>query len=144
MFNFISHRAEILVSLFFAVRADINQMPKVSQQYPFLSTEKDNTFLIILAVLNNADFWTWESQRPSSFAIIWQFRLLTSCISWYFLFITWSCISWYCHVYNHCHFIYVINYYNIWSSGFYHVVTLDKKLFTLWPLFMDGVQLPPG
>ena len=36
MFNIISHRAEILV--IFAVRADINQMSKVSQQHPFLGT----------------------------------------------------------------------------------------------------------
>ena len=38
MFNVISDRAEILVSLVFAMRADINQMSKVSQQYPFLGT----------------------------------------------------------------------------------------------------------
>ena len=38
MFNVISHRAEILVSLVFAARADINQMSKISQQYPFLGT----------------------------------------------------------------------------------------------------------
>ena len=38
MFNVISHRAEILVSLAFAVRADINKMSNVSQQYPFLVT----------------------------------------------------------------------------------------------------------
>ena len=38
MFNIISHRAEILVSLVFAVTVDINQMSKVSQQYPFLGT----------------------------------------------------------------------------------------------------------
>ena len=38
MFNVISHRAEILVSLVFAVTADINQMSKVSQQYLFLGT----------------------------------------------------------------------------------------------------------
>ena len=38
MFNVISHRAEILVSLVFAVRADFNQMSKVSQQYPLLGT----------------------------------------------------------------------------------------------------------
>ena len=30
MFNVISHKAEILVSLVFVVRADINQMSKVS------------------------------------------------------------------------------------------------------------------
>ena len=36
MFNVISHRTEILVSLVFAVRADINH--KVSQQYPVLGT----------------------------------------------------------------------------------------------------------
>ena len=52
----IIHRAEMLVSLIFDVRADINQMPKVSQQYPFLGTEQDSTFLISLAVPNNADF----------------------------------------------------------------------------------------
>ena len=56
MFNVISNRAEILLSLVFAVRADINQMSKVSQQYPFLGTEQDSIFLIILAVPNNADF----------------------------------------------------------------------------------------
>ena len=38
MFNIISHRAEILVSLVFAVRADINQMLQVSQHNPFLGT----------------------------------------------------------------------------------------------------------
>ena len=38
MFNVISHRAEILVSLVFPARADINQMSKISQQYPFLGT----------------------------------------------------------------------------------------------------------
>ena len=37
-FNVISHRAEILVPLLFAVRADINQMSKVLQQYSFLGT----------------------------------------------------------------------------------------------------------
>ena len=56
MFNVISHRAEILLSLVFAVRADINQMSKVSQQYPFLGTQEDITCLIILAVPKNADF----------------------------------------------------------------------------------------
>ena len=58
MFNVISHRAEILLSLVFAVRADINQMSKVWHQYPFLGTQEDITFLIILAVPKNADFWT--------------------------------------------------------------------------------------
>ena len=38
LFNFISHRDEIFVSLVFAVRVDINQMSKVSPQYPFLGT----------------------------------------------------------------------------------------------------------
>ena len=38
MFNVISHRNEILVFLVLAVRAYINQMSKVSQQYPFLCT----------------------------------------------------------------------------------------------------------
>ena len=38
MFNVISYRTEILVSMVFAVRADINQMSKISQQYPFLDT----------------------------------------------------------------------------------------------------------
>ena len=56
MFNVISRRAEILVSLLFTVRADINQMSEVSQQYPFLGTQQDSTFLIILAVPNNVDF----------------------------------------------------------------------------------------
>ena len=40
IFNIISHRAEILVSLVFAVRADINQMSKVSQQFPFWVLKK--------------------------------------------------------------------------------------------------------
>ena len=38
MFGIISHKAEILVSLVFAVRADIKQMSKVSPQYPFQGT----------------------------------------------------------------------------------------------------------
>ena len=54
MLNIISHGAEILVSLVFTVKADINQMSKVSQQYSFLGTSQDSTFLIILAVPNNA------------------------------------------------------------------------------------------
>ena len=56
MFNVISHRTEILVSLVFAGRADIDQMSKVSQQYRFLGTQQDITFLIILAVPNSVDF----------------------------------------------------------------------------------------
>ena len=42
-----------LVSLVLAVRADINQMSKVSQQYPFL-----DTFFVMLVVPNNANFRT--------------------------------------------------------------------------------------
>ena len=38
MFNVISHKAEILLSLVFTVRTDINQMSKAPQQYPFLGT----------------------------------------------------------------------------------------------------------
>ena len=38
MFKVISHTAEILVSLIFAVRADINQISNALQQYPFLGT----------------------------------------------------------------------------------------------------------
>ena len=38
MFNGISHRNQILISLVFAVRSDINQMAKVSQQYPLVGT----------------------------------------------------------------------------------------------------------
>ena len=38
MLNVIPHRAETLVSLVFTAKADITQMPKVSQQYPFLDT----------------------------------------------------------------------------------------------------------
>ena len=32
-------------------------MPKVSQQHPFLRTQQDSTFLLILAAPNDADFW---------------------------------------------------------------------------------------
>lgn len=56
MINDISQRAEILVFLVFAVTADIKQMSKVSQQYPFLGTSQDSIFLITVAVPNNADF----------------------------------------------------------------------------------------
>ena len=38
MFNIIPQRAENLVSLVFAMTAGINQMSKVSVQYPFLGT----------------------------------------------------------------------------------------------------------
>ena len=58
MFNFISHRAEILVSMVFGVRADINQISKVSPQYCFLGTQQGSTFLIIVVVPNSADFRT--------------------------------------------------------------------------------------
>ena len=33
-----------------------------------------------------------------------------------------------------------INFHNYWSTSF----LVKKKNFTLWPLFMDGVQLPQG
>ena len=60
MFNVICYTAEILVSLVCAIRADVNQMSKVSQQYPLLGIQQDSTFLNILAVPNNADFCSYS------------------------------------------------------------------------------------
>ena len=80
MFNVISHRAEILLSLIFAERADINQMSKGFKAISFLGfltrqycSKQENT--IILAAHDNADL------RTCSILIIQQFCLLTSCIS---------------------------------------------------------------
>ena len=58
MFNFISHRAEILASLVFAVRADIKDVKGLTaiSFLGYLTRQQDSTFLIILAVPNNADF----------------------------------------------------------------------------------------
>ena len=40
------------------------------------------------------------------------------------------------HLYNHCLFLYLINYHNIWSSGFYHVITLYGEIPQNFEIFV--------
>ena len=73
----VSHRAEILVSLVFAVIVDTKQMLKVWQQYLFLVFYQDNAFLM-LAVPINVDFWTCSEHELFSISRLSIF-IITTC-----------------------------------------------------------------
>ena len=81
IFTVMSHRAEILVSLVFAVRADTKQMLKVWQQYLFLDFYQDNAFLM-LAVPINVDFRTCSEHELfsiSRLSIYFSIFVITIC-----------------------------------------------------------------
>ena len=81
IFTVISHRAEILVTLVFAVRADTKQMLKVWQQYLFLGFYQDNAY-VMLAVPINVDFWTCSEHELfsiSRLSIYFSIFVITTC-----------------------------------------------------------------
>ena len=51
-------------------------------------------------------------------------------------FITYSYVSWYCRVYNHCIFLYLINYHNIQSFGLYHVIIQFEEIPQNFQIFV--------